>query len=195
MSTQVQIGVKMTSIELMMDEHKKILRMLEVVRRACTQLMEQDIIDYSDFEKMVDFIKNYADLHHHGKEEKFLFKEMQEQMGQMGTNLVKHGMLVEHDWGRLFVSELLAAIESYRNGNTDAKIDIIANAIGYTAHLKRHIAKEDAVVYVFAGQKLSQETLERVDKLTDEFEAEAMRNNIQKKYDSLLTGLEEKYLP
>lgn len=195
MSTQVQIGVKMTSIELMMDEHKKILRMLEVVRRACNQLMEQDIIDYSDFEKMVDFIKNYADLHHHGKEEKFLFKEMQEQMGQMGTNLVKHGMLVEHDWGRLFVSELLAAIESYRNGNTDAKIDIIANAIGYTAHLKRHIAKEDAVVYVFAGQKLSQETLERVDKLTDEFEAEAMRNNIQKKYDSLLTGLEEKYLP
>lgn len=185
----------MTSIELMMDEHKKILRMLEVVRRACNQLMEQDIIDYSDFEKMVDFIKNYADLHHHGKEEKFLFKEMQEQMGQMGTNLVKHGMLVEHDWGRLFVSELLAAIESYRNGNTDAKIDIIANAIGYTAHLKRHIAKEDAVVYVFAGQKLSQETLERVDKLTDEFEAEAMRNNIQKKYDSLLTGLEEKYLP
>lgn len=184
----------MTSIELMMDEHKKILRMLEVVRRACNQLMEQDIIDYSDFEKMVDFIKNYADLHHHGKEEKFLFKEMQEQMGQMGTNLVKHGMLVEHDWGRLFVSELLAAIESYRNGNTDAKIDIIANAIGYTAHLKRHIAKEDAVVYVFAGQKLSQETLERVDKLTDEFEAEAMRNNIQKKYDSLLKGLEEKYL-
>ncbi len=194
MSTQVQIGVKMTSIELMMDEHKKILRMLEVVRRACNQLMEQDIIDYSDFEKMVDFIKNYADLHHHGKEEKFLFKEMQEQMGQMGTNLVKHGMLVEHDWGRLFVSELLAAIESYRNGNTDAKIDIIANAIGYTAHLKRHIAKEDAVVYVFAGQKLSQETLERVDKLTDEFEAEALRNNIQKKYDSLLKGLEEKYL-
>lgn len=185
----------MTSIELMMDEHKKILRMLEVVRRACNQLMEQDIIDYSDFEKMVDFIKNYADLHHHGKEEKFLFKEMQEQMGQMGTNLVKHGMLVEHDWGRLFVSELLAAIESYRNGNTDAKIDIIANAIGYTAHLKRHIAKEDAVVYVFAGQKLSQETLERVDKLTDEFEAVAMKNNIQKKYDSLLTGLEEKYLP
>ncbi len=184
----------MTSIELMMDEHKKILRMLEVVRRACNQLMEQDIIDYSDFEKMVDFIKNYADLHHHGKEEKFLFKEMQEQMGQMGTNLVKHGMLVEHDWGRLFVSELLAAIESYRNGNTDAKIDIIANAIGYTAHLKRHIAKEDAVVYVFAGQKLSQETLERVDKLTDEFEAEALRNNIQKKYDSLLKGLEEKYL-
>ena len=190
----MQIGVNMTSIELMMEEHKKILRMLEVVRRACTLFMEQNTINYSDFEKMVDYIKNYADLHHHGKEEKFLFKEMQEQMGQMGTNLVKHGMLVEHDWGRLFVSELLAAIESYRNGNTEAKLDIIANAVGYTAHLKRHISKEDAVVYVFAAQKLSQETMERVDKLTDIFEAEAMENKIQETYDSLLTELEGKYL-
>ncbi len=183
----------MTSIELMMEEHVNIVRMLQVVRIACTRFMNENEIEYDDFSKMVDFIKNYADLHHHGKEEKFLFKEMQEQLGQMGTNLVKHGMLVEHDWGRLFVSELLAAIESYKAGNSEAKLDIIANAVGYTNHLQRHIIKEDAVVYVFAGQKLPEETLKRVNDLTDVFEAEARQNGIQDKYSKMLIELEEKY--
>ena len=77
----------MTSIELMMEEHVNIVRMLQVVRIACTRFMNENEIEYDDFSEMVDFIKNYADLHHHGKEEKFLFKEMQEQLGQMGTNL------------------------------------------------------------------------------------------------------------
>ena len=184
----------MTSIELMVEEHKNIVRMLQVVRKACTLLMEDDVIEYEDFDKMIDFIKNYADLHHHGKEEKFLFKEMQEQLGQMGTNLVKHGMLVEHDWGRLFVSELLSAIASFKSGNQEAKLDIIANAIGYTNHLQRHIVKEDSVVYVFANQKLSAETLDRVNRLTQLFEEEAMREGIQEQYIGILEELEKKYI-
>ncbi len=91
------------------------------------------------------------------------------------------------------VSELLAAIESYKAGNSEAKLDIIANAVGYTNHLQRHIIKEDAVVYVFAGQKLPEETLKRVNDLTDVFEAEARQNGIQDKYSKMLIELEAKY--
>lgn len=125
----------MNSIGLAVHEHTNIIRMLGVVRKACVQVMQGDPIDYDDFDKMIDFIANYADVHHHGKEEKFLFKEMVNHLGKMGTNLISHGMLVEHDWGRLFIAELKAALVRVQAGDDESRLDVIANAIGYANHL------------------------------------------------------------
>ena len=57
----------MNSIKLMMEEHQYILRMLEVVRKACYGVLKGENICYEDFDLMIDFIRNYADAHHHGK--------------------------------------------------------------------------------------------------------------------------------
>jgi hemerythrin-like domain-containing protein len=178
----------------MVEEHKNIMRMLKVVRSACKKIMDEKDICYEDFDDMIDFIRNYADKHHHGKEEKFLFKEMVAHLGKMGTNLVTHGMLVEHDWGRLFVSELSEALSRVKAGDEDSKLDVIANAIGYANHLTRHIAKEDAVVYTFAEKNLSKELLEDINKQTELFEEEANKQSVQDYYIKLLEKLETKYL-
>jgi hemerythrin-like domain-containing protein len=184
----------MNSIELMVEEHKYIVRMLKVVRAASNKVLKGEEICYEDFIKMIDFIKNYADVHHHGKEEKFLFKEMVDNLGRMGTNLVTHGMLVEHDWGRLFISELKAAIERVKAGDEDSKLDVIANAVGYANHLARHIGKEDEVVYTFAEKQLAPEILDRVNAQTEEFEKDAEEKGIQKHYIQIVEELEKKYL-
>lgn len=183
----------MNSIELMVEEHKNILRMLKVVRNANNKILKGEEICYDDFDKMIDFIRNYADVHHHGKEEKFLFKEMVDNLGPLGTKLVTHGMLIEHDWGRLFISELVAALERVKSGDLDSRLDVIANAVGYANHLTRHIAKEDEVVYTFAARQLNQEILAQVDKQTEEFEEVAAKNGIQNHYIQLLEELEKKY--
>ena len=184
----------MNSIELMVEEHKYIMRMLAVVRKACNKILLGEEISYNDFEEMITFITKYADEHHHGKEEKFLFKEMVDNLGKMGTNLVTHGMLVEHDWGRLFIIELKAAIIRVKSGDDESKLDIIANAIGYSNHLARHIAKEDAVVYTFAAKNLAPEVLERINKQSDIFEEEASKLGTQAHYINLLEKLERIYL-
>lgn len=184
----------MNSIKLMVEEHVNIKRMLLVVRKACGKVLLGEEIIYEDFDKMIDFIRNYADVHHHGKEEKFLFKEMVDNLGKMGTNLITHGMLVEHDWGRLFMSELKSALERTKAGDGESKLDVIANAVGYANHLSRHIDKEDNVVYTFAGKQLSPEILEKVNKQTEEFEKEASENGIQNHYIEILEELEAKYL-
>lgn len=184
----------MDSIGLMVEEHKNILRMLKVVRKACNKLLQNEEISYEDFDKMIDFIRNYADAHHHGKEEKFLFKEMIDNLGKLGTNLVTHGMLVEHDWGRLFAHELEEALERVKAGDEGSKLDVIANAIGYANHLARHIAKEDEVVYTFASKQLAPEIMERVDKQTEDFEKDANKLGIQVHYIEILEELEKKYL-
>lgn len=184
----------MNSIELMIEEHKHISRMLVVVRQACINFMEKDVICYEDFYEMIDFIRNYSDAHHHGKEERFLFKEMEERIESIGPKLIRNGMLVEHDLGRLYIADLVAAIEDYKTGDTDKKIDIIANATSYTHLLTRHIAKEDEVIYTFGARQLPKEVLEDIDAKSEAFEEAATLKGIQKKYITSLCKLEEKYI-
>ncbi|NLL62626.1 MAG: hemerythrin domain-containing protein [Ruminococcaceae bacterium] len=117
----------MNIIELMVAEHSNITRVLNVVRNASYGILKGDAINYQDFDQMIDFIKNYADVHHHGKEEKFLFKETVDNLGNLANKLVTHGMLVEHDFGRLYISELTNALLKVKDGDDMSKIDVIAN--------------------------------------------------------------------
>lgn len=183
----------MNSIQLMVEEHVNIMRMLKVVRNACNKTLQGEDICYEDFDKMIDFIRIYADEHHHGKEEKFLFKEMVDRLGKMGSNLITHGMLVEHDWGRLFIRELNDALERTKSGEEESKLDVIANAIGYANHLARHIGKEDRVVYTYAEKQLDKEVIESVNEQTRLFEEDATKQGIQVRYLKMLEELEEKY--
>lgn len=183
----------MDSIKLMMEEHQYILRMLAVVRKACYGVLKGKEINYEDFNKMIDFIRSYADAHHHGKEEKLLFNEMVDHLGPLGNKLITHGMLVEHDMGRLFIQELVAALDRVKNGDEKSKLDIIANAISYTHLLKRHIDKEDTVVYTFAQRQLSSEIMDKVNQETADFEHAAAEKDTKNYYEQLVTTLEERY--
>lgn len=183
----------MNSIQLMMEEHKYILRMLAVVRKACYGVMHGEDINYDDFAKMIDFIRSYADAHHHGKEEKMLFNEMVVHLGSLGNKLITHGMLVEHDSGRLFIKELEDALARVKAGDEESRLDVIANAISYTHLLKRHIEKEDTVVYTFAERQLSPDIIEKVNRETIDFEASATEKGTQQRYIDLVNELERKY--
>lgn len=182
----------MNSIEIMNEEHKNIMRMLKVVRKLCFKLMKNDEVDYEDLYLIIDFIRNYADNHHHKKEEDILFNKMTENIGQLADKLVKHGMLVEHDYGRLYISNLCEAIEKVKAGDEEAKLDVIANAISYTHLMERHIEKEDKVVYTFAERNLKEEILSEINSECLEFEANNV--SIKNKYLDILNKLESKYI-
>ena len=183
----------MDSIKIMMEEHQYILRMLKVVRSACYRVMKGEAINYEDFNHMIDFIRQYADNHHHGKEEKFLFNEMVNNLGPVGNKLITHGMLVEHDFGRLYISELKEALERVKNGDDESRLDVIANAIGYTHLLKRHIEKEDSVVYSLAQRQLPKEVMVLINERSAEYEKNAQAQGIQTHYIEILNDLEQRY--
>ncbi|WP_129598110.1 hemerythrin domain-containing protein [Anaerophilus nitritogenes] len=183
----------MDGIVLMVEEHKNIKRMLEIIRRACLSVMNGKEIDYKDFQKMIEFVRNYADNYHHEKEEKILFNKMVDEIGGAAEKLVKFGMLVEHDLGRLYMKELEEALVKVKAGDDEAKIDVIANAISYTHLLSRHIDKEDNVVYSFAKRELCEETLNKVNMECNTFEEKMNRAGVQNKYIEMLELLEQKY--
>lgn len=175
----------MYGIDILVKEHENILAFTGFLRSICAEILEGKPVDAPLLRECLEFARNYADKHHHGKEEKILFRIMMENMGPVAEKLIRNGMLVEHDLGRLYLSELEMAIDEYEKyPGTEAKLDIISNGIGYGALLKRHIDKENEAAYGFAVRALSEDLLKRVDEETDSFERQAMEQGVQDKYES-----------
>ncbi len=184
----------MDGIQLMVEEHKTIKRMLEVIRSYCLRIINGESVDGTDVFKMIDFVRNYADKHHHGKEEDLLFKYMTEELGSTAEKLVRNGMLVEHDLGRLYMRDLEEATEKMIQGDPEAKVDVIGHAMAYYHLLQRHIDKEDGMVYKYGENNLSKKTLDKVNRETEIIEEKAKEQGIQRTYEELVKTLEKKYV-
>lgn len=181
----------MNAIEIMNEEHRYITKMLIIVRKNCSEILNGKEVNYDDFGDILEFITNYADKYHHKKEEDILFNRMIENLGETAEKVVKNGMLVEHDLGRLYVQGVKESLEKVKQGDNEAKLDVIANAISYTHLLERHIDKEDRVIYKFAQRELGLNILSEIDKGCIEFEE---KNKAEKERCLLiLSRLENKY--
>lgn len=130
-------------IRILMDEH----RVIETVLGALEAAADKDV-GVSFYERAIDFIANYADALHHGKEEDRLFPAMVErgmpsEHGPIGV------MLEEHRIGRAHVA---AMREHAAAGDVEA---LRRESLAYAALLRDHIAKEDHVLFPMARNLLS----------------------------------------
>lgn len=182
------------SIRLMVEEHENIRRMLQVTRNICYRVMTEGEYDMDDFPKIIDFIKVYADKHHHGKEEDILFETMKSELEKLAQSGAITGMYIEHDLGRLYISNLERALKEFQAGNDEGRMDIIANAVSYTNLLDRHIEKENTALYKFAEKMLKDDSKIFIDKESQKVEDLAAEAGLQDKYLNLLDQLEDKYL-
>ncbi|OCL26501.1 hemerythrin [Orenia metallireducens] len=182
----------MESIKLLVEEHKNIKRVLKVVRKLSIKVFESGEVDFASFYNGIDFIRNYADKHHHNKEEEILFKKLSEELGEPLASGPISAMFSEHDLGRLFIYNLEQALKAVKAGNGEAKVDIIANAVAYTDLLYRHIDKEDNAIYIYGEKNLSQDSLAEVEEACKKVEIEASQQGIQDKYLKLIDDLEKR---
>lgn len=165
---------KIDIISMLENEHENISNFVNEVEDECIIFMEKNIIDIEKFKGFVNYIRTYADGTHHKKEEDILFREMLDRLGKIAENLVKNGMLVEHDLARLYVMELENAIIRYEKcPNPKDKICILGNAMSYVYLLRRHIDKENEVVYPYARKNFSEEVMNKLSE-----EAVKFNNNI-----------------
>lgn len=188
----------MYAIDLMVKEHSDIQKMIGGMHRLCCRILGNDsaVCDekavlsagtIQHFYNFIDFTRNYADHHHHGKEEKILFPVMTADLGAVAENLVTHGMLVEHDLGRAHIRALETSLKLYQeNPNTEHKLSIITEAMGYSNLLLLHTEKENSVVYTFADRMLSQELKDKIDGDCKTFEDEQAKLGVQEKYLKIL---------
>ncbi len=162
----------MKSIEILIKEHENILLLTRCLEKACSNLIENDDFSKDDFYFFVEFGKVYGDKLHHQKEEDILFTEMENTLGPTAKKLIRTGMYVEHDLGRLYLSNILNVLDKMigNKPTTADKLDIIGNSIAYRDLLNRHIDKENNAVYTFAANNLSKESKIYVESESEKFD-------------------------
>ena len=175
---------------LMVAEHNNVLDFIKAIEISNCNAINGKSLEIQDYFDLINFGRLYADKHHHGKEELILFREMINHLGLVAVKIIKQGMLVEHDLGRLYLNQLEESLNSYKKtGSLQDKLKVIVNSGAWSDLLKRHIEKENTVVYTFAQRELSKETLSLIEKEFNAFEDKAdvkesllLLKNIKKKY-------------
>ena len=195
----------MYAIDLMEKEHSDIQKMIGCMHNLCCKILENDsdVCDENSvlktgtinaFYGFIDFTRNYADHHHHGKEEKILFPVMSENLGKMAENLVTHGMLVEHDLGRAHIRSLETSLKLYKEkAKTEHKLSVITETMGYANLLLLHTEKENSVVYTFAERMLNKDLKDKIDEECKKFEEEQSKLGVQEKYLKMLEDFSSAY--
>lgn len=138
----------MRATELLMEEHRAIERMLNVLGAIANRLSTGKEVAPGDPERALDFLSGFADKCHHAKEEGHLFPAL------VAAGLPQEGgpigvMLAEHEQGRAYIA---AMREALTNGDHPAFAEA---AQGYATLLRQHILKEDHVLYPMADARLA----------------------------------------
>lgn len=156
----------MVATEALKKDHRVIEKMLNVLEVVSNKIEHGEEISAENLKKASEFIRNFADNYHHGKEEDILFKTMEERgFPREGGPIAM--MLVEHDEGRGYARAMAGGIEKYASGDSGAKKIIAENARNYAGLLAQHIQKEDSILYMMADnilpEALQRELLNRFD--------------------------------
>ena len=179
--------MKTNITQVMVDEHKLILRMIALVEKN-TELLEQGRFrNWQFYLDAVDFIRNYADRFHHAKEEDVLFVELIKN-GMPEKQSPIEAMHMEHDQGRAYVRAMEDAARKALDGETGQAAIIAENAKGYAALLRGHIEKEDDILYPLAERVLPEAVRARMLSAYDQ--AEAKTPELEQKYVQLVEGYE-----
>ena len=142
----------MNAIEILVKEHDSILKMIEITQKILNT-NDPAKVNINHVNRIIDFIKNFADKYHHLKEEDVLFMEMEKrgmprEGGPIGV------MLHEHDEGRKCIKHATEAVEQYIAGNVKAFESIRENLLNYCNLLTNHIYKENNILYPMAERFL-----------------------------------------
>lgn len=160
-------------------EHRLIERMLSELEQ---RLLPKEPISYDFVETALDFFRTFADGLHHHKEEKALFPALE------ATGVPRDGgpvavMLYEHTLGRHCLATISESLPAAREGSQSAEQDIRRAGMDYIDLLRRHIWKEDNILFMLAKNRLSSD--QQIQDLQARFDEEN-RTGLHHRYTELL---------
>lgn len=164
-----EIEMKLT--QQLYNEHVEVRKMLQVINKICRNLIKSDTLNQDHFARVLDFLKVFVDLCHHGKEEKSLFPAM-EKFGVKNQEGILEHLLKEHNLGRSYVKALREGFDETAKGNKAGTDLIIENGTAFAKLLFHHIEQEDINFFPLAEQVLpedvKQELLEDFERIEEE---------------------------
>ena len=168
-------------VDQLMAEHRLIERMLTELD---LRLVPGAALPLDFIETALDFFRTFADGLHHHKEEKALFPAL-EASGVPAEGGPIACMLHEHTVGRKCLAAIRENLPAARNGSSAADQEIRKAASDYIDLLRRHIWKEDNILFVIARSRLTDQQVRGVQ---GQFDNED-RTGLYQRYESLLDEL------
>ena len=175
----------MKSTNLLTQEHKLILRALNVLDALTAAMEARGEFDEDAVDRVLDFLRWFGDAHHQAKEETILFPAIKA-CADAQDRPVRH-MMFEHDQERQSIEDLEKDV---RLGKLP---DFAATANKLSSTLRNHIYKEDQLLFPVADSLLSSQQDDAIFEQLQRFDTPLDKQTLEHKQ-SELHSFEWKYL-
>jgi len=171
----------------LMNDHNAILSALDVFEKILSKLSNDNNVNSDDLLDFVDFLREFADKCHHGKEEGILFPAMiaagvPDRGGPIGV------MMAEHIQGRGYIFNMLEALEE-----PEDLVRFEKAGRAYIDLLRSHIQKENSVLFPMTERVISTEQLDSIYQAFSEHEEKVIGHGRHEELHSILDNLKLKY--
>ncbi len=174
----------MKPIGMLMWEHRLIERVIGLFPEEVARISTTNRVNTVFIQTAVDFIRTYADITHHGKEEDILFKKLRGKPLPPDLAELMGELIDEHIYARSVVKMLVDANDRYILGEDTIK-DISEQLDLLAAFYPAHIKKEDKHFFHQSMEYLIPEEQDRMKRDFKEFD----RMMIHEKYKAIVEKL------
>lgn len=143
----------MTPTKRLEQEHEQLLALLAVLELITRRLLDGER-PLREVEECLDLLRTFADVAHHGKEERHLFPALID-AGLSRRSGPVAVMLLEHDAGRCELTDMSSALIELGCGVDEGAGRFARAASRYALLLRDHIEKENDVLFPIACELLS----------------------------------------
>lgn len=173
----------------LINDHNAILTALDVFSKILESIKNGKDANPDELLDFLDFLREFADKCHHGKEEGILFPAMiaagvPDRGGPIGV------MMAEHIQGRAYIHTMAEALDD--EPEDYARFDKAGRA--YIELLSAHIQKENSVLFPMADRVISPEQLESMYHAFEDHEEKVIGHGRHEELHAMLDKLKATYL-
>jgi hemerythrin-like domain-containing protein len=162
----IQRRSKLNAIDILVEEHKLIVRGLELLTTAAERIIRNQNPPREFFEKAVSFTLNFTNKFHHYKEEIVMFGLLaQKHQGEIDAEIER--LRSQHDALHDYMNEISQSLDAYSKDVESEVRRLHRNLSEYIETLRRHIHAENKIFYPLVAETLTSQEMQG---LTEEFQ-------------------------
>lgn len=178
----------MEPVASLAEDHRIIERMVPALARMADQFAAGEFVRGYDFARVLEFLREFVDAYHQGKEERGLFPALEARGVPRDDGLILE-LLREHEEMGRCVGVMTAAMSEAIGEDPGAESDFAESAREYIALLRRHIEREDSELPVLADETLTAEDGARLAEAYAELERKTIGEGGRERFREMAEGL------
>lgn len=185
----------MYPIDILLEEHKLVDRVFAIIEKVRDKLEDKEEVPATVFWKLVEFIRGYADVIHHSKEEDILFEQMREHDEELSDEVQDNiaVLIEEHIEALDLANEMHKGIRAYRRGKPEARKNILDSVDNYLKIMKPHFKMEEDEAFPAMVDVLSQEEKDKMKADFERFDKILGGKEVHERYRQIVEDLEKEF--